>query len=130
MAHVGFRCTEQEKMLLERISGGNTSAYLRRLAFGGNADSDALLHRLDDMAEDLREAMAGGLASDSRPGTTGDAGNGLSPQWQAVMLEMLIMMRGQFKPEARRSAMSEVERMGLPAFDSNEFLKSQGEQDD
>lgn len=130
MAHVGFRCTEQEKMLLERISGGNTSAYLRRLAFGGNADSDALLHRLDDMAEDLREAMAGSLASDSRPGETGTAGNGLSPQWQAVMLEMLIMMRGQFKPEARRSAMAEVERVGLQAFDSDEFIKSRGEQND
>lgn len=125
MPHVGFRCTEAEKAALENTSRGNISGYLRELAFGDSQDQSALVHKLEDLREDimqeLQETQGRGIA-----GAESGSGEGF-PGWaQAVLLEVLLMMRTQFKREAKNQAMGEVERLGMEPFDSNSFLSQRG----
>lgn len=124
MPVISVRCSQAEKDELEARSGGNVSAYVRHLVFGDHDPHSGLAHRLDDLREDILEALQGGQSGPAQVDSPG------VPDWVAAsVLEMLMMMRFQYKRDIRQQAMGEVERVGMVPFESETYLKQREEND-
>lgn len=105
MPRVTIRVTEAQKAELEARSAGNASDYVRSLLFGEQAGLEAVLDRIDHLADDIAEGRL--LPEQSQPGPV-DA-HSLEP----MLVEILLMLRAMAKPETMRMAQAEVKRRGL-----------------
>ncbi|EKL8567297.1 hypothetical protein PSQ33_006284 [Pseudomonas aeruginosa] len=105
MPTVSFRCTETQKIELEERSQGDISEYVRRQLFRQMEQEDTLemiLQRLDQ-----------------RPGGAEQPSAGIDRQSMAILIELLLLLRTASKPDAKREAQAEVERLGLDVWDSS-----------
>jgi len=105
LANINIRVTEAQKAELEARSGGRTSEYVRSILFGGHSGLEAVLDRIDHLADDIAEGRL--LPEQSQPGPV-DA-HSLEP----MLVEILLMLRAMAKPETMRMAQAEVKRRGL-----------------
>ena len=106
MPTVSFRCTETQKIELEERSQGDISEYVRRQLFRQMEQEDTLemiLQRLEQ-----------------RPGGDGQPGAGIDRQSMAILIELLLLLRTASKPDAKREAQAEVERLGFDVWDSSQ----------
>jgi len=71
LPNINIRITEAQKAELEARSGGSTSDYVRSLLFGEQAGLEAVLDRIDHLADDIAEGrllpVQGEPASGRRP---------------------------------------------------------------
>lgn len=104
MANINIRITEAQKAELEARSGGSTSDYVRSLLFGEHAGLEAVMDRIDHLADDIAEGRL--LPESSQPEAETGA---LEP----MLMEILLMLRAMVKPETMRMAQAEVKRRGL-----------------
>ena len=105
MPTVSFRCTETQKIELEERSQGDISEYVRRQLFRQMEQEDTLemiLQRLEQ-----------------RPSGDGQPGAGIDRQSMAILIELLLLLRTASKPDAKREAQAEVERLGFDVWDSS-----------
>lgn len=118
MATVSFRCTDAQKGELELRSGGNTSAYIVSQLFDAGASNDALLHRLDDMRDDLIDAIASraGDASPIRPRLI-----------ESLLIELVMTMRQSANKTAVKTAHAELDRLNLSVFESDAYRADEGD---
>lgn len=105
MPNINIRITEAQKAELEARSGGSTSDYVRSLLFGEQVGLEAVLDRIDHLADDIAE---GNLLPESSHPREADAGS-LEP----MLMEILLMLRAMAKPETMRGAQAEVKRRGF-----------------
>jgi len=112
MPRVTIRVTEAQKAELEARSGGNASDYVRSLLFGEQAGLEAVLDRIDHLADDIAEGRL--LPVQGEPQPAGD--DRLTP----MLLEVLLLLRATVKPETMRMAQSEMKRRGFTPWGGNE----------
>jgi hypothetical protein len=106
---VSFRVTEAQKKELEARSEGNVSDYVKGVLFREFEHQDALHTILEKL--------------DSQPTNGAPAAKAiveLDPSARAILIELLLLMRLTVKPDNKREAQSEVERIGYQAWDSGE----------
>lgn len=109
MPTVSFRVTEAQKNELEERSEGNVSDYVKGVLFREFEHQDALdtiLKRLESLPSNT--APAGKVSAE------------LDPSARAILIELLLLMRLTVKPDNKREAQSEVERIGFQVWDSGE----------
>ncbi|MGM0988545.1 MAG: hypothetical protein ACQEXI_16420 [Pseudomonadota bacterium] len=107
-----LRLTEAQLAELEALSGGNISEYIRRRLFGERAGLEAVLDRIDHLADDIAEGRL--LPMQGEPQLAGD--DRLMP----MLLEVLLLLRATVKPETMRMAQSEMKRRGFTPWGGNE----------
>lgn len=56
---------------------------------------------------------------DQRPGSDGQPTAGIDRQSMAILIELLLLLRTASKPDAKREAQAEVERLGFDVWDSS-----------
>ncbi|MCG7605391.1 hypothetical protein [Halomonas sp. MM17-34] len=112
MPNINIRITEAQKAELEARSGGSTSDYVRSLLFGEQAGLEAVLDRIDHLADDIAEGRL--LPVQGEPQPAGD--DRLMP----MLLEVLLLLRATVKPETMRMAQSEMKRRGFTPWGGNE----------
>lgn len=113
MPTVTIRVTEAQKAELEARSGGSTSEYVRSQLFGEQAGLEAVLDRIDHLADDIAEGRLLPELSEPRETSSGS----LEP----MLMEILLMLRAMAKPETMRGAQKEVRRRGfMPWGDAEE----------
>ena len=112
MPNINIRITEAQKAELEARSGGSTSDYVRSLLFGEQAGLEAVLDRIDHLADDIAEGRL--LPVQGEPQPAGD--DRLMP----MLLEGLLLLRATVKPETMRMAQSEMKRRGFTPWGGNE----------
>ena len=105
MPNINIRITEAQKAELEDRSGGNTSDYVRSLLFGEQAGLEAVLDRIDHLADDIAE---GRLLPETSPDRGADI-ESLKP----MLVELLLMFRNIAKPETLRATRAEMKRRGI-----------------
>lgn len=106
MATVSFRCTEAQKIELEERAQGDISGYVRQKLFRQMEQENTLeliLQRLDEQAEN-----AGGTQA-----------SGMDRQSTSMLIELLLLLRTASKPDAKREAQAEVERLGFQVWESS-----------
>ena len=101
-----LRLTEAQLGELEALSGGNISEYIRRRLFGERAGLEAVLDRIDHLADDIAE---GRLLPDTSHDDRGADIESLKP----MLVELVLMFRGIAKPETLRATRAEMERRGI-----------------
>ncbi|XDJ36619.1 MAG: hypothetical protein V3Q69_13865 (plasmid) [Burkholderia sp.] len=92
-----FKCSEADKAEIEARSNGNVSRYIRERLLGSGEHQDLLYQILDRLNDDDREPASAG-------------------QELGMLTELLLLMRAAVKPDARKEAQAEVERLGLPVW--------------
>ena len=113
MPNINIRITEAQKAELEDRSGGSTSDYVRSLLFGEQAGLEAVLDRIDHLADDISE---GRLLPEATP-----AGNEDIESLKPMLVELVLMFRAIAKPETLRATRKEMKRQGFtPWGDSDE----------
>ena len=113
MPNINIRITEAQKAELEARSRGSTSDYVRSLLFGEQAGLEAVLDRIDHLADDIAEGRL--LPESIQTRETG--ARSLEP----MLMEILLMLRAMAKPETMRGAQAEVKRRGfMPWGDTEE----------
>ncbi len=100
-----LRLTEAQLAELEALSGGNISEYIRRRLFGERAGLEAVLDRIDHLADDIAE---GRLLPETSPGRGADI-ESLKP----MLAELVLMFRNIAKPETLRATRAEMKRRGI-----------------
>ncbi|HGA2320760.1 TPA: hypothetical protein ACIRVE_005384 [Pseudomonas putida] len=100
---VGFRCSMDEKLRIEEASDGNVSDYLRELVLEKMDQRDLI----DDMHQMLKSMESRQPRSGNGPATGADT------MTQAILLELLLLMRAVTPVERRHEAQAEVQRNGL-----------------
>lgn len=113
MPNINVRVSEAEKAELEVRSEGNVSAYVRQQLFGQDRTLETILHRLEDIADDLEDKHTGA----ERPDTI--AARDVMP----MLAELLLMMRRTVKPDTRKMAQSEIARVGMQVWESGNPLE-------
>lgn len=112
MPRIYARVTEAEKAELEVRSEGNISAYVRQQLFGQDRTLETILHRLEDIADDLEEKQSGLDEGNTR---TGDiSARDLMP----MLAELLLMMRRTVKPDTLKMAQKEIQRVGMDVWET------------
>lgn len=107
MPAIVVRVTDAQKAELEARAEGSVSEYVRRQLFGDQPSLEAVLDRIDHLADDIAEGrLSPEPSSFQSPSTTGD------DQWP-LLLEMLLMLRATMKPSTMRSAQAELKRRGV-----------------
>ncbi|WP_299312648.1 hypothetical protein [Halomonas piscis] len=106
MPAIVVRVTDAQKAELEARAEGSVSEYVRRQLFNDQPSLEAVLDRIDHLADDIAEGrLSPEPSSFQSPSTTGD-------QWP-LLLEMLLMLRATMKPSTMRSAQAELKRRGV-----------------
>jgi len=101
---ITVRCTEAQKIELEDRAAGDLSAYVRRQLFEKieyEKTLQTILSRLED-----------------QPGKAGASGHTDSPLVLAMLMELVLLLRTASKPEAKKEAWAEVERLGFTVWES------------
>lgn len=106
MPAIVVRVTDAQKAELEARAEGSVSEYVRRQLFNDQRSLEAVLDRIDHLADDIAEGRLSPEPSNFQsPSMTGD-------QWP-LLLEMLLMLRATMKPSTMRSAQAELKRRGV-----------------
>lgn len=106
MPAIVVRVTDAQKAELEARAEGSVSEYVRRQLFNDQPSLEAVLDRIDHLADDIAEGrLSPEPSSFPSPSTTGD-------QWP-LLLEILLMLRATMKPSTMRSAQAELKRRGV-----------------
>ncbi|MDN3554356.1 hypothetical protein QWY74_12980 [Halomonas almeriensis] len=116
MPNINVRVSEAEKAELEARSGGNVSAYVKQQLFSQNQTLETILHRLEDIADDLEDQHTDTEAHQERPDAI--AARDVMP----MLAELLLMMRGTVKPNTRKMAQSEITRVGMQVWEPGNQL--------
>ncbi|SEN71110.1 hypothetical protein [Halomonas caseinilytica] len=117
MPNINVRVSETEKAELEVRSKGNVSAYVRQQLFGQDRTLETILHRLEDIADDLEDKHTGAEERYERPDTI------VARDVMPMLAELLLMMRRTVKPDTRKMAQSEIARVGMQVWESGNPLE-------
>lgn len=109
MPAITFKCTAAQKDELEARSNGNVSQYIKDVLFGHMSREDELAHLVEMVERIGNTAPAEGESPRA---------SGLDLATQGMLIEMLLLMRTAVKPNAQREAQAEVDRLGLPVWQS------------
>lgn len=101
-----------QKIDLQNRSDGNVSDYVKKRLFGEPDNNAELIERLDNI-ESLLENR-----SDEHM-TANDAGRSRDRYIEAMLIEILLVLRSVSKPEHSKAAGSEVKRIGLEPWSSD-----------
>ena len=109
MANIGIRLTEAQRTELEERSapfGGNITEYVKSVLFLQQDALGQILMRLDTPAQGTGATPAAGVTLDAR-------------DVEGMLVEIVLLMRVAAKPETRKQAWAELERLGLPVWSPN-----------
>ncbi|HCA3195752.1 TPA: hypothetical protein MN540_005060 [Klebsiella pneumoniae] len=110
--NVTIRMTMAQKIDLQNRSEGNVSDYVKKRLFGDPDNSAELLERLANI-ESLLENRTG-----DRDGSSA-LENGRDRYIEAMMIEILLVLRSVSKPEHSKAAGHEIKRIGLEPWSSD-----------
>lgn len=110
MPAITFKCSDAEKEELEARSNGNVSRYVKQILFGQMAREDDLAHLVD-----LVERLVHRSGSDDESTPT----VGTDQVLLGMVAELLLIMRDSAKVDAVQKAKAELNRAGLPVWQSN-----------
>lgn len=106
MPTIVVRVTDAQKAELEARAEGSVSKYVRRQLFNDQPSLEAVLDRIDHLADDIAEGRLSPDPSGFQPPSTTD------DQWP-LLLEMLLILRAAMKPTTMRAAQAELKRRGI-----------------
>ncbi|HBV4265961.1 TPA: hypothetical protein MDW71_005254 [Klebsiella pneumoniae] len=112
MPTISLRVTDEQKVDLEYRSEGNVSDYIKQQLFGEKENIGEVLSRLDALL--------------SRPHTEQQNG-GRDLYIEAIMIEVLMILRQVSKADAQKVAGGEIRRLGLEPW-SAELAQERGNQ--
>lgn len=110
--NVTIRMTYAQKIDLQSRSEGNVSDYVKKRLFGDPDNSAELLERLANI-----EALLENRSAD-QPGSDVHA-MGRDRYIEAMLMEILLVLRSVSKPEHSKAAGSEIKRIGLEPWSSD-----------
>lgn len=117
--NVTIRMTIAQKIDLQNRSEGNVSDYIKKRLFGEPDTSAELLERLDNI-EALLESQTENRAFENNAGER-------DRYIEAMLIEILLVLRTVSKPEHSKAAGSEIKRIGLEPW-SSDLAIERGEQ--
>ncbi|EAS6049044.1 hypothetical protein EA888_23470 [Salmonella enterica] len=112
MPTISLRVTEAQKIDLEFRSEGNVSDYIKQQLFGQKESASEVISRLDKLLE--------------RPVTEHQAA-GRDRYIEAMLIEVLLILRQVSKADAQKVAGGEIRRLGLEPW-SAELAQEREEQ--
>jgi hypothetical protein len=117
--NVTIRMTIAQKIDLQNRSEGNVSDYIKKRLFGEPDTSAELIERLDNI-----EAL---LETQTENRTFQNHGSDRDRYIEAMLIEILLVLRTVSKPEHSKAAGSEIKRIGLEPW-SSDLAIERGEQ--
>lgn len=101
-----------QKIDLQTRSEGNVSEYVKKRLFGDADNNAELLERLANI-EALLESGAGDRGGDGHSNSSADR------YIEAMLIEILLVLRSVSKPEHSKAAGHEIKRIGLEPWSSD-----------
>mgnify|MGYP004706797415 FL=1 len=101
-----------QKIDLQNRSDGNVSEYIKKRLFGEPDNSAELMERLENI-ESLLENRNDGNHESHEDGHSRDR------YVEAMLMEILMVLRSVSKPEHAKAAASEIKRIGLEPWSSD-----------
>lgn len=117
--NVTIRMTIAQKIDLQNRSEGNVSDYIKKRLFGEPDTGAELLERLDNI-EALLESQTENRSVNRNTGER-------DQYIEAMLIEILLVLRAVSKPEHPKAAGSEIKRIGLEPW-SSDLAIERGEQ--
>lgn len=112
MPTISLRVTEEQKIDLEYRSEGNVSEYIKQQLFGQKESASEVIARLDKLLE--RSSSEQQAAGRDR-------------YIEAMLIEVLLILRQVSKADAQKVAGGEIRRLGLEPW-SAELAQEREEQ--